>query len=290
MSVPSVGKKAAEALAKAAPTLSKYAVKTPVHMQTLKDGEPMKILRPPRAVTVEESPTILPARESNKTSMMPWKGWFQTFLKENVFTPAQFEKFRNTFFFMPDDIYDLQQSPKLSQKIPISNDDPTMTHMFRTPSPGSQGPARQPSFWEGKDPFDSGYYKRDTRRRYLSSELGNPNLEKERLLLMDPDDPTVAEAMAKIEAGPESSKGNNGRFATGPTDFDPTGLRASMSANWKELEKSLDSHMPDHLPTPVWMKDKDKIIAWYQERDLPLPVGGYYAPMKVPRERRIAYW
>ena len=38
-----------------------------------------------------------------------------------------------------------------------------------------------------------------------------------------------------------------GRFATGPSDFDPSGLRATMSVTWDETEKSLDTYMPDHV-------------------------------------------
>lgn len=275
---------------KKAPALSKYVKKPAPALQKLGDNEPKKVLRPPRAVTEEEAPTILPARESNKTSMMPWKGWFQSFLKENVLSPEQFKKFRETFFFMPDDIYDLQQSPMPTKKIPISKEDPSITAMWRYPSPGSQKPARQPEFDEGEDPFDSGYFKKDTRRRYLSSEMGNPELEKAKLQLMDAEDPAVEEEIAKLEAGPESSPGNKGMFATGPSDFDPSGLRATMSVTWEKLESSLDAHMPDHLPTPVWRKQEQEIMAWHKERDLPVPVGGYYQALKVPRERRVATW
>lgn len=285
-----VVKKAGQyALAKP-PKLSQYVKKPPVQLHKLGDNEGKIVLRPPRAVTEEEAPTILPARESNTTSMMPWKGWFQTFLKENVLNENQFKKFRETFFFWPDDIYDLQQSPKLTQKIPISKTDPTITAMYRYPSPGSQQPVRQPEFEIGEDPYDSGYFKRDTRRRYLSSELGNPNVEKAKLQLMNIDDPTREEEVSKIEKGPVSSQGNNGRFATGPSNFDPTGLRATMSVSWTNLEKSLDTYMPDHLPVPVWMADEQSIVAWHKERDLPVPVGGYYKALKVPTERRIAYW
>lgn len=280
-------KDATKALSKG-PSLSKYIPKPPIDVQKLGENASMKPLRPPRAVLETEAPTILPSRESNKTTMMPWKGWFQTYLKDNVLGEKYFQKFRDTFFFMPDDIYDLQQSPKLSQKIPISKTDPTITAMYRHPSPGSQTPVRQPEFDDNEDPYDTGYFKRDTRRRFLSSELGNPAVEKAKLQLMNPSGPAVEEEMAKVEAGPLSSPGNQGRFATGPTDFDPSGLRATMSVTWTELEKSLDSHMPDHLPAPTWEKNEKEILAWYKERDLPVPVGGF--TLKVPRERRVAYW
>jgi hypothetical protein len=253
-----------------------------------KKGEKM-VLRPPRAVTAAEADTIQPARESTTISMTPWAGWIQRWFKDS-FGEERYQQFRSTLFFMPDDIYDLQQNPKPTQKIPISKTDPSITAMYRYPSPGSQKPPRMPEWEEGQDPFDSGYFKRDTRRRYLNSELGDPALEKAKLALMDPNDPAVQEEKKKLEAGPESSQGNKGVFATGPSDFDPTGLRATMSVSWEKLEKSLDDNMPDHLPTPVWMGKEEEIIEWYTSRDLPVPIGGFYAPNKVPVYRRVARW
>jgi len=155
----------------------------------------LKVLRPPRAVTAEEAHTIQPARESTKTTMMPWRGWFDRFLKDNL-SQERYAKMRSIFFFMPDDIYDLQQSPMPNKKIPAA--DPKYTHMYRYPSPGSQEPASLPEFEEGDDPYDNGYFKTDTRRRYLSSELGNPNVEKLKLQLMDQKDPKVVEGTSVV--------------------------------------------------------------------------------------------
>lgn len=247
------------------------------------------VLRPPRAVSAAEAPSIEPARESTHQTMMPWKGWFQRWVKE-TFGEKRYQQMRNTFLFMPDDIYDLQQSPMPTKKIQISKTDPNVTAMYRYPSPGSQGPVAVPQLEEGEDPYDSGYFKRDTRRRYLSSELGDKELEMRKLEFMDPNDPKVQEEKERIATGPESSKGNKLIFATGPTDFDKTGLRATQSVTWSALEASLDQHMPDHLPTPTWAGKEQEIVQWYKDRDLPAPVGGYYEPLKVPRERRVASW
>lgn len=266
-------RKAGEAAAKAAAAASKGKVP----------------LRPPRAVSAAEAESIQPAREAAQNTMMPWKGWFQRYLQQSL-GEERFQKFRNTFFFWPDDIYDLEQSPKPNKKIPISKEDPSLTHSYRHPTPGSQKAVRIPEFEADEDPYDTGYFKTDTRRRYLSSELLDPELEKAKLALMNPDDPKVQEEQEKLESGPDSSPGNEGRFATGPTDFDPTGLRATMSVSWGALEESLDSHMPDHLPTPTWVGQEQEIIQWHQERDLPVPIGGYYQALKVPRERRVARW
>lgn len=120
--------------------------------------------------------------------------------------------------------------------------------MFSFASPGSQDPVRIPKGFEPEeDPYDTAYYKRDTARRYENSDFTEE--EKIKLELMDSNDPHVVELRKKLAAGPQSSPGNKGRFATGPTDFDPTGLRATMSATNEALEKSLDENMPDHVRT-----------------------------------------
>jgi len=246
-------------------------------------------LATPRAVSREEAPFITPARESTKTTMMPWKGWFQRWIGD-TFGEEKLKEFRQTVFFIEDDVFDLN-TPNQSKKIPISRTDPTITAQYRYPSPGSQPAVNIPELDDNEDPYDSGYFKRDTRRRYNFSELQNPDNEKLKLEYMDPNDPAVQEAKEELEnARPVSSPGNKGRFATGPSDFDSTGLRATMSVTWDETEKSLDTFMPDHLPTPTWVGKEDEIKQWYDERDLPLPFGAPYEGLIVPRERRIATW
>ena len=43
------------------------------------------------------------------------------------------------------------------------------------------------------------------------------------------------------------------------------------------------------LPTPVWMDKQDEIVAWYEERDLPVAIGGTGFGT-VPTHARIARW
>mmetsp|Transcript_24948 Transcript_24948/g.42736 ORF Transcript_24948/g.42736 Transcript_24948/m.42736 type:complete len:96 (-) Transcript_24948:109-396(-) len=95
--------------------------------------------------------------------------------------------------------------------------------------------------------------------------------------------------MEEFEKGPTSSPGNKGVFATGKSDYDPTGLRATMSTSWEATEASLDANMPDHLPTPVRMSKQEEIVAWHEERDLPVPIGGVGYGL-VPTKARIARW
>jgi hypothetical protein len=192
--------------------------------------------------------------------------------------------------FRPDDIHNLEQIPKPNTKVPITDDGKTA--MFRYPSPGSQEGGRQPEEDVGslyEDPYKVAYYPRDTARRYQDSAFPNRELEEMKLALLPEDDEDVIAAKEKFEEGPKSSPGNKGRFATGPSDFDPSGLRATMSTSNEAVQKSLDAHMPNHLPTPDWWKKQEEIVAWHEENDLPMPIGGTgYGT--IPREGRIARW
>ena len=200
----------------------------------------------PRAVGKDEAPNVEPARESTKETMMPWRGWVGRFLQDRI-GDERYELLRKTFYFMPNDPHNLQQAPMPSTKTTLSNDGEEAG--FREVSPGSQPPVRIPTEELDDDPYDSGYFKRDTRRRYIDPEFPHPDIEKLKLNMMDPDDPDVQEAKKKLEAGPTSSPGNKGRFPTGPSDFDPSGLRAVMSVNPKAMNDALDKHMPDHVST-----------------------------------------
>merc|ERR1712166_1613044 len=110
----------------------------------------------------------------------------------------------------------------------------------------------------GADPYDTGYFKRDTRRRYIDPEFPHPDVEQLKLDMQDPNDPEVQEAKKQLAIGPASSPG----------------LRAVMAVNNEELFKSLDKHMPDHLPTPTWQAHEEELFKWYKDRGLPVPIGG----------------
>jgi len=243
-----------------------------------------------RAVTAAEAPFIEPSSTSSTTTSMPWDGWFSSFLKDKLGT-ERYEKIRRTVLFSPDDIHELNQQVKPLTKVPITPDG-SVTAQFRYPSPGSQPPVRIPSEDKGtlyEDPYFVAYYPRDTARRALDPESPNPEAEALKLELLPQDDPRVQEAKKSLLNGPQSSPGNKGRFATGPSDFDPIGLRATMSTSQVATNKALDANMPDHLPMPEWWDKQDQVVAWYKERDLPVPLGatGWGT---VPKKGRIARW
>lgn len=255
---------------------------------------------PHKAVPKEESSKAVPNKTSTTETMMPWEGWFSSFLKSKL-GPERYQKLRENVLWKPDDIHDLHQIPNPMTKIPISKDDPTKTAMFRYPSPGSQPAANIPKEADPgspeDDPYNIAYYPKDTRRRYTSDPANvHPEIEAMKLELLKAhtegeEDERITKAQEILEQGPGSSPGNKGAFATGKSDFDPSMLRATMSANHEAMNKSLDAHMPDHLPTPEWFHRQDEIIAWYEERGLHIPLGGTGdVALKVDRDDRIARW
>jgi len=234
------------------------------------------------------------SKSAPEETMMPWNGWFSSFLKDKL-GDAKYQKLRELVLYKPNDYNDFEQMPRPNTKLHISDKDPTLTHQFRQPSPGSQPIVRQPaedaSFGNSADdPYDVSYYKRDTGRRYTSDPTDlHRDLEKMKLDMLPEDDPRVIEAKEEFEKGPGSAPGNKGVFATGASSYDPTGLRATMSTSYEATQESLDSNMPDHLPTPTWMSKQDEIVEWYEERDLPVAIGGTGYGL-IPTHARIARW
>ena len=242
------------------------------------------------------TPAAIPKSTSGtEETMMPWNGWFSSFLKDKL-GDAKYQKLREAVLYRPGDYLGMEQLPRPNTKLGLSAQDPDYVKQYRYPSPGSQPPVKQPdedpSFGNaGDDPYDVTYYKRDTGRRYTSdTAIMHRDLERIKLDLLPQDDPRVMEAIAEFEKGPGSAPGNKGRFATGQTNYDTKdGLRASMSTSFEATERSLDANMPDHLPTPVWMSKQAEIVAWYEERDLPVAMGGTGFGT-VPTHARIAKW
>jgi hypothetical protein len=201
-----------------------------------------------RAVTAAEARFIEPSSTSSSTTSMPWNGWFSAFLKDKLGS-ERYEQIRRTVLFSPDDIHELNQQVKPTTKVPLTSDG-SVTAQFRYPSPGSQPPVNMPSEDKGtlyEDPYFVAYYPRDTAHRALDPAFPNPETEALKLELLPQDDPRVQEAKKALLDGPQSSPGNKGRFATGPSDFDPTGLRAYMLTSHVATNKALDANMPDHV-------------------------------------------
>lgn len=73
--------------------------------------------------------------------------------------------------------------------------------------------------------------------------------------------------------------------------YDPTGLRTTKTATWQATAKVLaERARPDHLPTPTWEKDYDKLVAERERKGLPPPVGAPYKYKKIPENYNQVRW
>lgn len=213
---------------------------------------PTAEVKPLRAVNKSEAPHMIPARESSKTTMMPWKGWINRFMKDKL-DDDKYNLIKNTLHFWPEDPHNLNQMPPPDAKTKFSNDGQEAG--FREVSPGEHDAVDVPLHDLDDDPYDSGYFKRDTRRRYIDPEFSHFDVEKLKLDIQDANDPEVQEAKAKLAGGPTSAPGNKNRFATGPSDYDPSGLRSVMAVTHAAMQEELDKHMPDHVSTTNTLND-----------------------------------
>lgn len=253
------------------------------------EGDNRKELEYPRAVSKEEAPSIKPAKETTEEPFLPWRGWMERVFRDKM-SPETFDTVKGFFYFWPEDPNNLNQLPYPNQKHIYSKDGKESV-AIREVSPGSQPFVEIPTKDLDDDPYDSGYFKRDTRRRYVDPEFPHPDVEQIKLDMLDENDPEVVAAKERLAAGPLSSQGNGGIFANGKSETGLSGLRAVMSVTNDELFSELDKHMPDHLPTPTWAADDEKckeMVQWYKDRGLPIPIGGNFNGVSV--KRRIAKW
>lgn len=221
---------------------------------------------------------------------MPWNGWFSSFLKAKLGS-ERFEQIKGVLLFSKDDVHDLHGIPNPSTKIDIGNGEKVM---FRYPSPGSQDPVRMPDMEEGGDPYNIAYYPRDTRRTPNAVVTGvrDDYVPKMGETLLSAEE--MEKGVAALKVVEESSPGNKGMFATGKSEFDPSGLRAAMQTSHAAVEANMKKLMPTgspgHLPTYEWEKRESEIIEWYESRGLPVPLGGRMELLDVPTVRRVAQW
>lgn len=282
--------KAGSFVSKAIPTANKAAAaNNGCYYFSTEGGDQRKELEYPRAVSKEEAPFVKPPKETGTEALLPWRGWVERLLKDKM-NPKTFDTVKGFFYFWPEDPNNLNQLPYPTDQH-VTSKDGKESVAIREISPGSQPFVEIPRDDLDADPYDSGYFKRDTRRRYVDPEFLHPEVEQIKLDMLDETDPEVVEAKKRLAAGPDSSPGNGGVFANGQSETQMGGLRAVMSVTNDDLFTELDKHMPDHLPTPTWAADDEKckeLIQWYKDRGLPVPIGGNFNGVSL--KRRIAKW
>ena len=184
---------------------------------------------------------------STKKTMMPWEGWLSSFVKAKLGS-ERYERMTDLLKFTKDDVHDLHGIPNPSTKIDIGNGEKIM---FRHPSPGSQTPVRMPDMEEGGDPYNIAYYPRDTRRTdsAVVTAVRDDYVPKFGETMLSKED--IEKGVAALKVDEESSPGNKGMFATGKSEFDPSGLRAAMQTSHEAVEANMNKLMPTGTPGHV---------------------------------------
>jgi dTDP-glucose pyrophosphorylase len=75
----------------------------------------------------------------------------------------------------------------------------------------------------------------------------------------------------------ESRDSSPGMKIPAVAQYDPTGLRSTMTATWAALDASLKAHAtPNHLPVPDWWSNYKNIQKEREAKGLPPAVGHQY--------------
>jgi hypothetical protein len=78
-------------------------------------------------------------------------------------------------------------------------------------------------------------------------------------------------------------------FATGKSDYDPSGLRSTMQTSWAAMNASVEAHLPTQLTKYEWEADQDEMLAKWEKEGLPV-CPGRVMEWEVPEKRNIASW
>ena len=144
---------------------------------------------------------------------------------------------------------------------------------FRYPAPGSRIQGAVPTRATEDDVYDIKFFSRDNR-----------NVPKdERVFYNSASKPVLIGSSVPHEGSP-------GTKNPAVLQYDPSGLRSSMTATWTELEKAIkEQATPDHLPHPDWYGGRDALDADRESKGLPDAVGKRYA-YEVPEGYNKLRW
>jgi len=235
-------------------------------------------------------------------TMMPWNGWVSRLLKEKL-GDERYTKLANWAQFRPDDPHGLVGVPEHARTTVAGVD---RVKGFRYPAPGSRPAVEIPSRHMEDDPYDITYYGKDTRRNAKSHVLhivgSDVTAEEVKMLpntvkIMEIEEGTDADGSKlvkrEIVLSPVDeeigSPGNKGNFATGPSDYDPSGLRSTMQTNWAAMNAELEKHMPTQQVRYEWEEDQEAMLAKWESEGLPV-MPGRVMDWDIPEKRNVASW
>eukprot|EP00634_Sargassococcus_sp_CCMP2135_P004058 CAMPEP_0198648208 /NCGR_PEP_ID=MMETSP1467-20131203/3314_1 /TAXON_ID=1462469 /ORGANISM="unid. sp., Strain CCMP2135" /LENGTH=204 /DNA_ID=CAMNT_0044383909 /DNA_START=81 /DNA_END=695 /DNA_ORIENTATION=- len=193
------------------------------------------------------------------------------------YLPKSVQNFIEGLQFRPQKPSDMEPSPLVRQKLKGVD----RIQGYRYPAPGSRPPARIPRVDNTDDVFDIKFLGKDTRRAPRNHIIftNKKCLDSEEIKAIT----TKAESV-KLDWGSSGKFGN-----PAVKEYDPTGLRSSMTATHEALAKSLEEHKPTQLVHYEWWDEQDAIIADAKAKGIPPPPGKPPA-WKYPKERYQASW
>lgn len=129
---------------------------------------------------------------------------------------------------------------------------------YRFPAPGNLDHPAIPDKTSNRN-YEITHYTRDTTR----------TAEPITILRVDPSRPAAIETQEFVQI----TDGSAGNKNSDVLNYDPSGLRTTMTASHEALQASLAALQPNHLPESAWAGDAEAIIQEYTKKGLP-PVPG----------------
>jgi len=134
---------------------------------------------------------------------------------------------------------------------------------YRYPSPASTSEGVSVPHVSNFDQlYDTKYYTRGAREQMQDTILIGERAQKLRL-------PEVGQKLIR--------DGSPGSGNPDVLRYDPTGLRAGVTATWDAQLEELEKHAPTHLPKPWWEYEGLDVAAEHEKKEIP----------PVPGKRRI---
>jgi hypothetical protein len=104
---------------------------------------------------------------------------------------------------------------------------------------------------------------------------------------------TIYSSKGPITIEPVEDKGGSpGSKIPAVFQYDPSGLRSSMTSNHAALEAALEKIEPTHLPTEPWMLagSYEALLKEREDKGLPPPIGSRYKPKYVSANTNTVRW
>ena len=128
---------------------------------------------------------------------------------------------------------------------------------YRYPAPGSRPEANVPQRTDDQV-YDMKKYTHDPR-----------NLKSNDVTYINSRIPLLIDESKVVRKGSMNRKENPAVKA-----YDPTGLRATVTATWDEMDKALaENAAPNHLPRPEWENDFEQIMNECIRKGIPIREG-----------------